>query len=30
LRGYRFERIALVAVDTFLRRQVKKVIKFRD
>jgi hypothetical protein len=28
--GYRFERLPLTAADQFLRRQVKKVIGFRD
>jgi hypothetical protein len=28
--GYRFERLPLTAADQFLRRQVKKVIRFRD
>jgi hypothetical protein len=28
--GYRFERLPITAADRFLRRQVKKVIRFRD
>lgn len=28
--GYRFERIPLTAADRLLRRQVKRVIGFRD
>jgi hypothetical protein len=28
--NYRFERIPLTAADRFLRRQVKRVIGFRD
>jgi hypothetical protein len=28
--GYRFERLPLTAADQFVRRQVKRAIKFRD
>ena len=28
--GYRFERLPLTAADQFLRRQVKRAIRFRD
>jgi hypothetical protein len=28
--AYRFERLPLTAADQFLRRQVKRAIKFRD
>ncbi|MEA2131237.1 MAG: hypothetical protein QOJ85_4128 [Solirubrobacteraceae bacterium] len=28
--GYRFERVPLTAADAFVRRQVKRVLRFRD
>jgi hypothetical protein len=28
--GYRFERLPITAADRFVRRQIKRVIRFRD